>query len=83
MIPNGEVDPPHQDVYAGRGMPNVVRAMSLVPDEVKHSIFELLSTHYLDLGSKMPGATESGRALSAPQIELIASRVSALNECFY
>lgn len=59
---------------------NVIRALSLVPDEVRQ-LRELSASHYLtehqmaDLGA--------GRAISRAQMELVAGRVSALRECFY
>jgi hypothetical protein len=60
---------------------NVIRAMSLVPDAVR-SLHELSAVHYLPARDV---ANPSARmpALERPQIELLAARVSALNECFY
>ena len=70
------------DIYGGRPRSaNVLAAMSLHPDSVRW-LNDLFEAHYLswddmaDMDTKM-------RALSRPQLELMASRVSALNECFY
>ncbi len=59
---------------------NVIRAMSLVPDEVRN-LLDLSSAHYVPMEEFMN--LEFRRALSRPQMELVAGRVSALNECFY
>jgi hypothetical protein len=59
--------------------PNVGRALSLVPRD-NQSFFALVGSMYAlrdfqDLVWDRP--------LSRPQVELVAARVSALNECFY
>lgn len=81
MVPHDALDPEDADLYGGRAAPNVVRAMSLVPDEVR-GLRELSGAYYLPL-HQVVGDTKAGRSISRPQIELIAGRVSALNECFY
>jgi len=72
---------PEADLYdAGALIPNIARALSCVPDHVRSLQF-LTRTHYLppaDLGNPM-----KGRAIDRMQIELVAARVSAINECFY
>jgi hypothetical protein len=75
-LPKGE----NQDLWPMPKAPYVLRAMSLVPDAVRD--LELLSAaHYLPL-AKLMDFSQSAE-LSRPQIELVAGRVSALNECFY
>ena len=71
---------PEEDLWPPQAAgANVIRAMSLVPDEVRY--LKLLSdAHYL--GSAAITNPE-GSALIRPQMELVAGRVSALNECFY
>lgn len=72
------------DIYGG-GITsgNVIKAMSLVPDEVR-TLLELSDAHYLqlkkirDFGSEIPE-----RAIDRMQIELIAGRISALRGCYY
>ncbi len=59
---------------------NVIRALSLVPDEVR-GLKELSAAHYLGIEEMMD--LNAGRALDRAQIELVAGRVSALNNCFY
>lgn len=83
MIPNGEETGPEADIYWGRQAPNVVRAMSLVPDEVRSSIHILLPPQYLDPVNVPDPRVDIGRAISRSQMELLAARVSALNQCFY
>ena len=59
--------------------PNVGRALSLVPQD-NRSFFALVASMYAleDFGELV-----WDRPLTRPQVELVASRVSALNECFY
>ena len=75
---------PEADLYGGaRRPPNVMRALSLVPDEVR-MLRALAPSHYVPFERVAdPGYTADGRALTRPQMELVAARVSALNECFY
>jgi len=69
-------------LFGGRSLvPNVARALSLVPDAVRQ-LFELSEAHYLPLDDVVDPRART-RALSRPQMELVAGRVSALNECFY
>lgn len=59
---------------------NVISALSLIPENVGW-LHDLSTGHYLSFAEmRQPDPL---RAISRPQIELIAARVSALNECFY
>lgn len=79
MIPSGALGSNERDLWRGT-TGNVIRAMSLVPDAVRD--LQLLSAaHYLP--TAQVANPRGGRTLSRPQIELVAGRVSALNECFY
>jgi hypothetical protein len=61
-------------------IPNIARALSLVPDHVR--LLQIESrTHYMSM-AQIPDPTVR-RDLDRMQIELVAARVSALNECFY
>jgi hypothetical protein len=60
--------------------PNIMRALSLVPDHVRVLQSESES-HYVPMSELTNPAV--GRDLDRPQMELVAARVSALNECFY
>ena len=59
----------------------VIQAMSLVPDEVR-TLSDLSAAHYLP-NAKVMDPTARGEHLDRQQIELIAGRVSALNQCYY
>jgi len=64
----------------GRKAPFVIRALSLVPEEVR-AWKDLSAAQYLAQDEMM--SFKKVRELSRSQIELVAGRVSALNECFY
>ena len=66
---------------AGRPAANIMKAMSLVPDEVK-SFFDIVSHQYQG-PLEMRDFSREYRAISHAQIELLAARVSALNQCLY
>jgi len=69
-------------LYDGRPQAaNIYQAMSLVPEEVK-GFFDLVVTQYLPAQAMRDFDTEY-RAITHAQIELIAGRVSALNQCVY
>ena len=78
-----QADPEHRALVApgpGGRSANVLRALSLVPAEVR-AWTDLGAAQYLS-AKRMMGF-ETNRALDRSQIELVAGRVSALNECFY
>ena len=62
-------------------LPNVLRALSLVPAEVEN-LRELGAVHYVGI-DQLFSLGAAGRALDRGQMELLAGRVSALRECFY
>ena len=63
-----------------KALANVSRSLSLVP--VTNSTWRRLVNDSYSRGPEMLSLTWE-RALSRPQVELIAARVSSLNECFY
>jgi hypothetical protein len=72
---------PESELYEGEPfVPNIMRALSLVPDEVR-ALRRLSHAHYVPKGKLQD--TSYGRALDRLQMELVAARVSVLNECFY
>ncbi len=79
MIPAGAATGSEADLW-GRRTGNVIRALSLVPDEVR-GLKDLSAAHYLSMEQMMD--LSAGRSLDRMQIELLAGRVSALRECFY
>ena len=71
-------------VYGDREVvPQIGRALSLVPAEVR--MMNLVAQpHYMKLENVIdPSYVEPDRTLDRLQTELIAARVSAINECFY
>ena len=60
---------------------NIHRAMSLVPAEAR-GFFDLVETQYLRRRQMRDFANEF-RAITHAQIELIAGRISAINQCVY
>jgi hypothetical protein len=83
MLPIRAARGPEADLYDGLPIaPNVAAAMSLVPDAVR-LMKSLSRVMYLPMRDVGNAAAEGERAISRAQIELVAGRVSALNECFY
>jgi|SRR5690348_5199682 hypothetical protein len=66
---------------AGRPAANLMKAMSLVPEEVR-SFFYLVSHQYLP-PTAMRDFSREYRAIGHTQIEPLAAWVSAMNQCFY
>lgn len=60
---------------------NIHRAMSLVPAEAR-GFFDLVETQYLPHRQMRDFANEF-RAITHAQIELLAGRISAINQCVY
>ncbi|MFT5694795.1 MAG: hypothetical protein ACI9QQ_000770 [Myxococcota bacterium] len=80
----GRIAPREMDLFAGippgAPPPNVIRALSLVPAEVR-AWKRVAEVQYLSTADM----TSFGRirSIDRSQIELVAGRVSAINECFY
>lgn len=81
VIPSGGAGPAEADLYNPFG-PNIYRAISLVPNQARLFI-DILAAQYMPPKHVADAASNGGRAISRPQIELIAARVSALNGCFF
>lgn len=81
MIAPEDASGPEADLYpAGTMIPNIVRALSLVPDEAR--MMQVLgAAHYLSVERIHDPLAR--RTLNRPQMELVAARVSLLNQCFY
>lgn len=67
--------------YAVHGVKNIHHALSLVPQEV-FNFFDLDVELYLN-DHEIRDFTREYRALTHPQMELLAGRVSVLNGCYY
>ena len=84
MIPVDGLQDDYEDLYDTRHwVPNVHRAFSLVPNAVRLAD-DLMGSHYFPYES-VPRYTDEAHkyAISKTQMELIASRVSKNNDCFY
>ena len=82
MIPADGNTGEEADLWRQGRTGNVIRAMSLVPDAVR-DLMLLSDVQYINHGEMMAFRPEAGRAIDRLQIELVAGRVSAMNECFY
>ena len=80
MLAPEDATGPEADLYEGAFVPNIARALSLVPAHVRVLMHES-ATHYVAMG-KIPDPNER-LDLDRLQMELVAARVSAMNECFY
>jgi len=80
MVKPSQLDREDKDLYGGRVTGNVIRALSLVPAEVR-ALMDLSNAQYLSPEAMM--RFDSPRAIDRAQIELVAGRISALAECFY
>lgn len=77
----GEVPSSHGDLFLNlTRVPNIARALSAVPEHV-YELRDAMGSHYL--GLREMADPQACREIDRLQMELIASRVSALNECFY
>ena len=81
MLPNVACSGPEADLWEDR-MGNIVRALSLVPNEVR-DMFNLGEAHYLDPEDVWNLTGSPHGTLTRRQMEIVAARVSALNGCFY
>lgn len=75
-----EFGPNEADYFVGPEA-NIRRALTLVPDEAR-SFFDIVRAQYL-AGPQMRDFSQEFRAITHLQIELLAARVSALNQCTY
>ena len=82
MIPTNKATGEEADLWDGARSANVIRAMSLVPDCVRQ-LKKLSTTMYLPMHQVPDVTAPVDKAMSRAQMELVAGRVSAMNECFY
>jgi len=69
------------DLWGDRSA-NVLRAFSAVPNAVRDWIM-LSNAQYLSFEGMMNFDSPENRSINRMQIELVAGRVSSINECFY
>ena len=80
MLAVAQPPPPNDDLWDDNSNFYGLRALSLVPDAVR-DLRILSAAQYLPLDKA--GDCAYRRALGREQVELLAGRVSAINECFY
>ncbi len=83
MVSRGQDTGPLEGLFGEGFVPNVVRALSLVPEETrgKKRLSGVQYIPYMDVANPQKG--NDVRAISRSQIESVAARVSIFNECFY
>ena len=82
-VPNGERGGEiGAQLYGGHFLPMLFRSMSLVPSELRDHI-ELETAQYMPLDRFFDFGYQHHKGLTRAQVEVIAGRVSAINECFY
>ena len=82
MLPRDGAEGNESDLWSGTRTANVMRALTLVPDALRDWMM-LASAQYLSLEGMGNFVKQEGRAIDRMQMELIAGRVSSVNECFY
>jgi hypothetical protein len=70
------------ELYGGHFKPYIMRALSIVPDEYRAHV-ALEQAQYNPLPKVMAYKYSHHEGLSRPQVEIVAGRVSAINDCFY
>ena len=70
------------DLWEGSRGANVIRALTLVPDALR-DWREIAAAQYLSFQRMTNFVKDDNRSINRMQMELIAGRVSAINECFY
>ena len=69
-------------LYGEMPKPYIVRALSLVPDELKDHM-ELEKVQYSQMDKILDFSYTHHKGLNRSQVELVAGRISAINECFF
>ena len=83
MVPDGAAGGAvGERLYGKDWAANILRALSLVPDEAV-SIIDLEEVEYRSVKIIMDFSFTHDPAISRSQVELVAARISALNACFY
>lgn len=82
MVSLAGIDGPETDMFPGGRSANVLRALSLVPNAVREWM-ALGSAQYLSVQGMGNMIGQDDRSINRMQMELVAGRVSSINECFY
>lgn len=71
-----------QELYGGKWQPYIMRALSLVPGELRDHL-ELEEVQYMPMSKVMVPDHQHHVGVTRAQAEVVAGRVSAINECFF
>lgn len=82
MLPGDGATGKEADLWSGDRTANELRALTLVPDALR-DWKNLASAQYLSLPGMSNFVAQEDRSINRMQMELVAGRVSAVNECFY
>lgn len=80
-IPLGGAGSAEADLYNEGFVTNIYRSISLAAPQAR-MFFDVIAVYYVDR-EHITDPTYSARAISRAQMEVVAARVSALNQCFY
>lgn len=81
ILPAFVEEGPEADIWEGP-QANVIRALTLVPDEAR-SLMDLIAVHYIPMDSFLDMTAVPFNKLTRYESELVATRVSSYNDCFY
>lgn len=81
LVPRDNAGTPEADLWPSGSLGNIIRTLSLVPDEVR-TLRDLLEVHYVPFEQVREPNAGTG-ALTRPQMELVAAKVSILNDCYF
>lgn len=82
MLPKEGLSGAEANLWPNGRSANVLRALSLVPAALKDWL-DLSTAQYLSIEGMGNLVKQDDRSINRMQMELIAARVSAINECFY
>lgn len=71
-----------QELYGGKWQPYIMRALSLVPSELRDHL-ELEEAQYMPMSKVLVPDYQHHIGVTRAQAEVVAGRVSAINECFF
>lgn len=82
MVPPDGANGDEADLWQNGKTANVLRALTLVPNAFREWM-AVAAEQYLSFQGMAQFGDIPGRSLNRMQIELVAGRVSSINECFY
>ena len=81
LVPRNNAGTPEADLWPDGSLGNIIRAMSLVPEEVR-TLRDLLPVHFVAY-EKVREPNAGTGTLNRPQMELVAAKVSIMNQCYF